>query len=107
MSCTSKLFIRCRRLRRVLGSLPSQPIEECKRPSVQRPFLPSEYVDLMNLYLSFSCRIICMIFSYLFVFISQSLSRDLNMIFSGLIYHYRELFRVAVVTKACCTSSST
>lgn len=76
MSRTSKLFIRCLRLRRVLSSLPSHPIEECKRPRVHRPFLPSEYLDLMNLYLSFSCRIICMIFSYLFVFISQSLCRD-------------------------------
>jgi hypothetical protein len=93
MSCTSKLFIRCRRLRRVLRSVPSQPIEEYKRLSVHRPFLPSEYLDLMNLYLSFSCRIICITFSYLFVFISQPLSRDLNIIFSGLISHYGDIFR--------------
>ena len=81
MSCISKLFIRWRKLCRVLRSLPSQPIEECKRPSVHRPFLPSEYLDLMNLYLSFSCRIISMTFSYLFVFISRSLSPDLYMTF--------------------------
>jgi hypothetical protein len=69
----SKLFMRCRRLRRVLRSLPSQPIEECKRPSVHRPFLPSEYLDFMNLYLSLSCRMIRMTFSYLLVFISCNL----------------------------------
>ena len=73
MSRISKLFMRYRRLRRVLRSLPSQPIEECKRPSVHRPFLPSEYLDFMNLYLSFSCPKIRMTFSYLFVFISCNL----------------------------------
>ncbi len=70
MSRISKLFMRCRRLRRVLRSLPSQPIEECKRPSVHRPFFPSEYLDFMNLYLSLSCCMIRMMFSYLLVFIS-------------------------------------